>query len=742
MSTKGPPRRRRTRDPADTSPPAYRFEIPSRQQVLEVLGASGGPLSGRRLMAALGLPSKKQQAAMNARLKAMIRDGQILVNRNGQYCLVERMPLITGRVIGHRDGYGFLVPDDGSEDIFLAPRQMREVMHGDRLAVRIKGRDHRGRPEGSVVEVLERNTSEVVGRYVQESGIGFVVPDNSRLIHSVAVPPRKSLGAAPGQFVVARLIEQPGKDTQPVGEVIEVLGTADAPNIETEVAIRAHGIPFQWDPEAVAEAERLGTRVAPADKQGREDLRDLPLVTIDGADAKDFDDAVYAERAGSGWRLLVAIADVSYYVRPDTHLDTSGRERGTSVYFPRRVVPMLPEGLSNGLCSLNPRVDRLCMVCEMHVSEHGKVTVSRFFRGLMHSHARLIYDEVAAALDHPDSKEARRLAPLMPRLLALREVYEVLGRSRRARGAIEFEIPEVGFAFDRRGRIARVIPRTRNDAHRIIEECMIAANVEAAKFLKRHRVPTLYRVHGGPEEERLEELAIFLEAYGLRLPRRDRIEPGHYNRIVEQIRGRPDEALIEVVLLRSLPQAVYQPDNTGHFGLALPEYAHFTSPIRRYPDLLVHRAIGHVLGGGGGRDFHYDRAEMERLGNHCSATERRADDATREALDWLKCEFMQDKIGEEFDAVVTGVVDFGLFVQIPDLQVEGLMHVSGLGAEYFRRDPVHRKLVGDRSGQSWQLADTVRVRVARVDLEERKIDFTLAGGDPATGGGRRRGRRR
>ncbi len=741
MNSKGPRRRRRTADSPGASA-AHRFEIPSRQQVLDVLGASDGPLSNKRLMSSLGLPSKKQQAAMNARLQAMIRDGQILVNRNRQYCLVERMPLITGRVIGHRDGYGFLVPDDGSEDIFLAPRQMREVMHGDRLAVRIKGRDHRGRPEGSIVEVLERNTSEVVGRFVRESGIGFVVPDNSRLIHSIAIPPRKSGGAEPGQFVVARLTEQPGKDTQPVGEVIEVLGAADAPNIETEVAIRAHGIPFQWEADALAEADSMGSRVLTSDKQGREDLRELPLVTIDGADAKDFDDAVYAERAGAGWRVIVAIADVSHYVQPDGPLDDSARDRGTSVYFPRRVVPMLPESLSNGLCSLNPRVDRLCMACEMHVNEHGKVTVSRFFPAVMRSHARLIYDEVAAALEDRESKEARRLTSMMPRLEALRDVYVVLARSRRARGAIEFEIPEVSFAFDPRGRIARVIPRTRNDAHRIIEECMIAANVEAARFLKRHRIPTLFRVHAGPEEDRLEDLAAFLEAYGLRLPRPDRIEPGHYNRIVEQIKGRPDEALIEVVLLRSLPQAVYQPDNTGHFGLALPEYAHFTSPIRRYPDLLVHRAIRHVLGGGGARDFRYDRTDMERLGSHCSTTERRADDATREALDWLKCEFMQDKIGEDFDAVVTGVVDFGLFVQIPDLQVEGLVHVSGLGSEYFCRDPVHRRLVGERSGQSWQLADTVKVRVVRVDLEEKKIDFVMADSDgTAPTRSRRRGRR-
>jgi ribonuclease R len=709
--------------------------------VLAILRNSAGPVPQKRLMAELGLPSNKQQEAMRARLRAMIRDGQILVNRAGEYCLVGRMQLVVGKVMGHRDGYGFVLTEKGEDDVYLSPRQMREVMHGDRVAVRIKGHDHRGRPEGSIVEVLERNTSEVVGRYVRESGIGFVVPDNTRIAHTLAIPPRRTSGARPGQFVVARLTEQPGSDTQPVGQIVEVLGQPDAPNIETEVAIRAHGIPFVWEESVVAEAEAMGGRVSARDKRDREDLRGLELVTIDGEDAKDFDDAVYAERVGSGWRLVVAIADVSHYVRPDTALDAEARNRATSVYFPRRVVPMLPEALSNGLCSLNARVDRLCMACEMHVDPDGKVTVSRFYEAIMRSHARLTYDAVAAALSEPESRDRRRLDDLMPRLEALRGVYRALARARRSRGAIEFEIPEVSFAFDPKGRIARVIPRVRNDAHRIIEECMIAANVEAARFLRRHRIATLFRVHAGPDEERLEDLASFLQAYDIRLPRRDRIEPGFYNHVVDQVRGRPDEALIETVLLRSLPRAVYQPESVGHFGLALEEYAHFTSPIRRYPDLLVHRAIRHLLRGRGARSFPITRGEMEGLGSHCSAAERRADDATREALDWLKCEFMQDKIGEQFDAIVTGVMDFGLFVQIPDLQIEGLVHVSALGGEYFTRDPVRRQLSGERSGRSWQLSDTVRITVIRVDLETRKIDFELAGGRPGREAGRR-GRRR
>jgi ribonuclease R len=724
---------------ADGGDETHRIPIPERADVIAVLEQAGSPVPPKALFQALDLPSRKQQAAMSRRLRAMIRDGQIITNRRGQYCLVNRLEVVTGRVIGHRDGYGFVVPDGGGDDLYLAPRQMREIMHGDRVAVRPGPPDERGRAEAKLVEVLERNTREVVGRYAKESGVGFVVPDNSRIAHTVAIAPRHAGGARPGQIVVAELLEQPSRSNQPVGRIVEVLGAADDPGIETEVAIRSHGIPHEWPEAVLTESEACGSRVTAAAKKGREDLRGLPLVTIDGADAKDFDDAVYCEPAGTGWRVIVAIADVSQYVLPGSALDEEARERGTSVYFARRVVPMLPESLSNGLCSLNPRVDRLCMACEMHVSDAGAVTVSRFFEGVMRSHARLTYDEVAAALYEEDAGAVRRVGALLPHLRDLDAVFRALLRARRERGAIEFDVPEVTFAFDRQGRIARVVPRHRNDAHRIIEECMIAANVEAAKFLKTHRLPTLYRVHAGPAEESLEELAIFLEAYGIRLRHRDRIEPADYNAVVRQIKGRPDEALIETVMLRSLQQAVYQPANIGHFGLALGEYAHFTSPIRRYPDLVVHRGIRHLLRGGPPGAFDHDRAAMERLGQQCSAAERRADDATREALDWLKCEFMADKIGEEFDAIVTGVADFGLFVQIPEFQIEGLVHVSALGADYFRRDPVHRRLEGDRTGTRWQLSDAIRVRVSSVDLDERKIDFELA--EPP-GAGERRGRRR
>ena len=728
--------------------------IPGREAVLEAMESAGRPLSQSAIFRALEIHDEEERSALSNRLRAMIRDGQLITNRRGEFCLVGHTAVITGTITGHRDGYGFVTPDAGGDDVYLSPREMREVMHGDRAAIRIRRTDERGRAEGKLVEVLARNTNEVVGRYVQESGLGFVVPDNSRISHTVLIPPGAGRGAKPGDIVVAELIEQPGRDRQPIGRIIENLGEADAPGVETEIAIRAHGLPFRWPADAVAEAEAFGDRVRPAAKRDRVDLRDAPLVTIDGADARDFDDAVWCERDGAGWRLVVAIADVSSYVRPGTALDQEARDRGTSVYFPRRVVPMLPENLSNGLCSLNAGVDRLCMVCDMRVGATGKVAEAHFYEGIMKSVARLTYDEVAGVLVEGDPALRRKHGKLLPHLENLHAVWRVLARARSRRGAVDFDLPEVRMIFGRDGRVARVEPRERNDAHRIIEECMIAANVEAAKFLERHKIPSLFRVHPGPDEERLAGLKEFLAAFGIALPTKERLEPKHLAAVVRQVTDREDALLIQTVVLRSMKQAIYQPENIGHFGLALPRYAHFTSPIRRYPDLLVHRAIRHALSGGKPADFVHGPQQMEGLGRHCSATERRADEATREAMDWLKCEFMQERVGEEFDVIVTGVVDFGLFVQIPDYQVDGLVHVTGLGGDYFQRDAVHHRLVGERTGRVFRLSDRLRVRLVRVDLEERKIDFELAGdlagelasdrpSDTAAGaGGRRRGQRR
>ncbi|MEJ2514673.1 MAG: ribonuclease R [Gammaproteobacteria bacterium] len=717
-------------------------EIPSRDDVLDVMEAAGKPLSASAIFDLLDVNGEAERNALSGRLRAMIRDGQLITNRRGQYCLVGHTAVITGTVTGHRDGYGFVAPDAGGDDIYLPPREMREIIHGDRVAVRIRRTDDRGRSEGRLVEVLERNTDEVVGRFVTESGLGFVVPDNARISHTVVIPPGANRGASPGEIVVAELTEQPGRGTQPIGRVIEVLGEAGAPGVETDIAIRAHGLPFRWPAEAETEAEAWGDRVRPSAKQGREDLRDLPLVTIDGADARDFDDAVWCEPDGNDWRLVVAIADVSHYVRPGSALDAEARKRGTSVYFSRRVIPMLPEELSNGLCSLNPRVDRLCMVCDMRISAGGKVRSSRFYEGVMRSSARLTYDEVAGIVVEGDKALRKRHGRLVTHLENLHRLWRVLARARRRRGAVDFDLPEVQMIFDRDGRVARIEPRERNDAHRIIEECMIAANVEAAKFLEKRKVPALFRVHAPPEEDKLRELKTFLSAFGISLPTRERLEPRHLSEIVRQVSGRPDATLIETVILRSMQQAVYQPENIGHFGLALERYTHFTSPIRRYPDLLVHRAIRHALRGGKSSDYAHDRGDMEALGRHCSACERRADEATREAMDWLKCEFMEDKVGEEFDVVVTGVVDFGLFVQIPEYQIDGLVHVSSLGGDYYQRDPAHHRLVGEHTGRVFQLTDRLRVRLVRVDLDERKIDFELAEPEAAAAGDGKRNRSR
>jgi ribonuclease R len=700
----------------------------------QVLEAAGRPLNFDELAARAQRHGAAARKRLTMELEELLQAGVIIRNRRDEYCLRERLPLIVGIVNAHKDGHGMLLPEDHSAPIYLAPRQMLETMHGDRVAVRISGTDHRGRPEGSIVKVLERNTREIVGRLYDESGICFVVPDNPRISHRVLVPRQYLGGARAGQVVLVKIVEQPSKTAQPLGHITRVLGEHAAPGMETDIAIHSHGLPFEFPPEVVAEAEAFGSSVPAAAKRGREDLRELPLVTIDGEDARDFDDAVYCEPLrGGSWRLLVAIADVGSYVVPDGALDREAQLRGTSVYFPNRVLPMLPEALSNGLCSLNPHVDRLCMVCEMRVNAEGKVTRSRFFEGVMRSAARLTYTKVAAYLANPAAVHDAEVTALGKHLQNLYGVFKALHRARLKRGALDFDAPELKVYFDANGKIASLVEATRNDAHRLIEECMIAANVQAARFLKKHRIPTLYRVHGKPEEDRLEQLRQFLQGFNIQLPTDRELEPQDLSEVLLRAVGHEEAHLIQTVVIRSMPQAVYQPENIGHFGLALSEYAHFTSPIRRYPDLMVHRGIRHVLRGGTAATFPWTPSMMTALGQSCSYTERRADEATRDALSWLKCEYMRDKIGEEFEALVTGVVDFGLFVQVKGLQIDGLVHVSALGADYFSRDKTGYRLVGARSGRVFKLGDHLRVRLINVVIDERKIDFELA--EP--GGGQR-----
>jgi ribonuclease R len=723
----------------------YTNPIPSREFIMESIEQFGAPLNYQELSARLELSGEEDLEALRRRLNAMQRDGQLVRNRRGAYCLVNRTDLIAGRVIAHPDGFGFLKPDAGGDDLFLSAREMRGVLHDDRAVVRVTGIDRRGRREGALVEVLERNTHQVVGRLFCEAGVGFVVPDHKRLTQEIVIPESGCSGISSGQMVVAEIVEQPTPWRQPVGRIVEVLGEHMAPGMETDVAIRAHGLPLAW-PEAVEQQiAGLSPEVTEEAKHGRKDLRHLPLVTIDGADARDFDDAVYCERTPKGWRLLVCIADVSSYVMPGSALDAEARSRGNSVYFPDRVIPMLPEILSNGLCSLNPAVDRLCMACEMYVDDTGKITRSRFFEAVMRSHARLTYEEVAGILVDKDRSLQRRYAPLVVHLKELYALYRILHRSRAGRGAIDFDTTETRILFTEEKKVERIVPLVRNDAHRLIEECMLLANVAAARLLQRKRLPALYRNHEGPPETKLKDLREFLGELGLSLAGGDKPQAKDYANLLDGIQGRADAHLIQTVLLRSLSQALYSSENLGHFGLAFPAYTHFTSPIRRYPDLIVHRAIRHLLSGASKEEFAYSVPELQGLGDHCSSTERRADEATRDAVDWLKCEYMLDKVGEEYPGIISGVNSFGLFVELAEIYVTGLIHITALENDFYHFDPTGHRLTGERGGRVYRLGDPIRVRVVAVNLDDRKIDFMLAESaqrDSTEGGRRSSGLRR
>ena len=670
----------------------YQHPIPKRSAVLEFLNNAGRPVKMDAILAGFDLKEQRQRGLLQDQLSKMVRAGQVIENRRGEYCIAAKINLIAGIVIGHRDGFGFVRRDDGEDDVFLSAREMRSVIDGDRVAIKVAGLDRRGRPEGKVVEVLERGLRETAGQFIRERGIGVVVPDNPKISHRILIPKGESGSAKPGQMVVAEFLDYPTYTEQPTGRILQVIGAHGQKGIATDIAIHSNGIPFEW-PEEVRESIReYGESVPEAAKKDRVDLRDTLLVTIDGADARDFDDAVYCEPAGDGWRLLVAIADVSHYVQVGSALDKEAVKRGTSVYFPDRVVPMLPEVLSNGLCSLNPQVDRLCMVCDMKVAADGKVTGSKFLQGVMRSAARLTYSQVS---DFIDGKRVEGIgATLQQPLRNLHQLYKSFARARERRGAIELDIPQTRMQLNDEGGVENIVAVQRNDAHRLIEECMIAANVQAAKFLRRHQIQGLYRVHAPPDPDRFDELRVYLLSLGLKVPHPDHVEPRQFNKLIQQVADRPDSQAISMAMLRSLMHAEYTPKNIGHFGLALDAYAHFTSPIRRYPDLLVHRAMRHILSGGKAAKYAYDGAAMERLGAICSAHERRAEDATREVEAWLKCQFMEEKIGQEFEGVVTGVTNFGVFVQIPENQVDGLVHVTSLHNDYYRFDAGSQSLTG------------------------------------------------
>jgi len=704
----------------------YDNPIPSREFIMELLEEAGRPMYRDDIAEELGLQDEEQLEALRRRLRAMERDGQLLFNRRGGYGLVTKMDLVRGRVIGHPDEFGFLVPDDGGDDLFLSAREMHNCLHGDRVVARVSGIDRRGRREGSIVEVLEHANKHVAGSYFIDQGVGYVIADNKRINQDILVPEGQEMGAKNGQLVVVEIVEYPTARRQATGKIIEILGDHMAPGLEIDVAIRAHDLPMEWSPLVEEMVAKLPTEVPEEAKEGRTDLREMPLVTIDGEDSMDFDDAVYCEPSeDGGWRLVVAIADVSHYVQPATALDAEARERGNSVYFPGRVLPMLPEELSNGLCSINPDVDRLCMVCDMDISKKGKLQDYRFYPAVMRSHARMTYNKVAAIVVDRDAPLCQEYDAIRPHLENLYTLYKVLHKRREERGAIDFDTTETRIVFGEGRKIDRIVPTERNDAHRLIEECMLMANVATAKFLAKAKIPALYRDHVRPKPEKLTALREFLSELGLNLKGGDEPEAADYGELLASIKGRPDHHLIQTVMLRSMSQAVYSPDNKGHFGLAFDAYAHFTSPIRRYPDLLVHRAIRHVISGKPVEEFRYSTEDMVLMGEHCSMTERRADEATRNAMDWLKCEFMMDKVGEKFEGVISSVTGFGIFVELKDIYVEGLVHVSAFKNDYYHFDPAHHRMVGERTRKIYRLGDPIEVLVTRVDLDDKKIDFDL-----------------
>jgi len=724
------PARRYKKDP-DAALEAERYDNPiaSRKLILSEIKREGA-LTFQSLAEHLNLTKDDQLDALGKRLRAMVRDGQLVQNRRGGYLPVDESHLVRGRVIAHPDGYGFLVPETGGDDLYLHAKQMRTLLHGDKAVVRVSGVDRRGRLEGAVISVFERANQFIVGRLFIESGVAFVVADNKRITQDILIPDNAIGGAASGQIVKVEIIEQPTFKRQPIGKVVDVLGDHMSPGMEIDIAIHNYGLPHEFPEKVLADADKWGDSVHNRDKEGRVDLRSVPLVTIDGEDARDFDDAVYCEpldvNKDAGWRLIVAIAEVAHYVEVNSALDKEAYDRATSVYFPGRVIPMLPENLSNGLCSLNPEVDRLCLVCEMKITKAGEIDDYTFYEAVIKSHARLTYTKVADAVVERKPEAVQAVGELLPHLENLHAMYKKMDKARQKRGAIDFDTTETKFEFTHDMRIKNIHPLIRNDAHKIIEECMIAANICAARFIARNKIPSLYRVHEAPDDDKLEELRGFLGDLGLRLGAPSRkISPRDYAKLSSTVKKREDIHLIQTLMLRSMQQAMYRPENIGHFGLALKHYAHFTSPIRRYPDLLVHRAIKHIIQKRKKRDFPYDQNRMNTFGEHCSANERRADEATRDAEFAMKCEYMLDKVGTEFSARVTGVVSFGLFVELDEYYVEGLIHVTSLPKDYYDFDPISHRLTGENRGLEFRLSDKVNVRLSNVDMDERRIDFEL-----------------
>jgi len=739
-----------TLDPfLDRESQTYEHPVPSREFILQYLEKQAKPISRDALFKAFSLSSEEEAEGLRRRLKAMERDGQLVWCRNATYALPDKLNLAKGKVIGHKDGFGFLKTEEEGADLFLPAHQMRFLFHGDVILAQPVKVDARGRTEARFVRLLEARKEAIVGRYFVEDGIAVVVPDDSRINQEILIGKDNSNGARHGQIVVVEILQRPKARFSAQGKITEVLGQEMDPGMEVEIALRTHDIPHEWPEGLDKELKIFGEFVPEHAIEGRVDLRKLPLVTIDGEDARDFDDAVFCQREeDGGWRLWVAIADVSYYVRHGTVLDKEAINRGNSVYFPDQVIPMLPEVLSNGLCSLNPQVDRLCMVSEMVISKDGHLQDYKFYEAVMNSHARFTYTKVAAILEG-DETLREQYQPLVPHIEELEHLYKAFKKARHIRGGMEFETLEVRFLFNEARKIESIEPLVRNDAHKIIEECMIQANVASARLIESAQAAALFRVHESPSEEKLVNFRSFLAELGLSLAGGDKPAPRDYADLADVFAGREDKELLQTMLLRSMKQAVYQDENLGHFGLALSEYSHFTSPIRRYPDLILHRAIKYLVAhqdkgqqkakwtNTGG--YHYQHDEMGHLGEHCSMSERRADDATRDVADALKCEYMQDHVGDLMTGTIAAVTNFGFFVRLNDIHIDGLVHVTSLLSDYYIFDAGKQTLKGERTGRTYRIGDVLDVKVLSVNLDDKKIDFELA--DQEAAGQRKRPRK-
>lgn len=732
----------------------YENPVPSREAVLQVLADKGRPLTADALTDLLGVEDRSNRMAFGFRLKAMLRDGQLLENRAGKLGIIEQMDLLPGTVEAHKEGYGFVLLDAKKPDLFLPPRQLQKVMHGDRVLVSENYHRYLKRSEAHIVEITERAVTQVVGRFHQEGSAAWVLPDNKQLRFEALIANMNGFTPQEGDHLVASIEQYPTARHSMRVKIEEVIASPDDAGMEIEVALRSFDLPFTWPADVTEQLKRIPDSVAAKEAKGRADLRDLPFVTIDGEDARDFDDAIHvSKRPRGGWRLMVAIADVGHYVRPGSALDNEAVNRGTSVYFPSRVIPMLPEKLSNGLCSLNPDVDRLCLYCDMLISANGRISRYAFGEGIIRSHYRFTYTQVGAYLEQAESDAAQTLyqtlsSPLQTQLVAFHQLYLTLRAQRENRGAIDFDRTETRVLFDDQLKIRNIVPATRNVAHTMIEEAMLAANTCAARLLKEEKLPTLFRNHEPPKQDRLANLQAFLEPLGLHLDWDGKSDPAPatLQALGAQIASRPDKDVIQVMMLRSLTQAKYESTNKGHFGLAYPYYAHFTSPIRRYPDLLVHRALRYLIREGRSKRvmtegtlkpvprqqiLPYNDKQMLELGEHCSMTERRADDASRDVMKWLKCQFMEQHLGSTFSGTISGVTNFGLFVELDDIHIDGLLHIANLGDDYFRFDQNMMLLRGRASGYEFRLGDAVEVRIAAVLTDDRKIDLQLVSHQPS-----------